>query len=996
MNLLTGVRLSRRVMSAFLAVGSMLFVCIAMNASYTRELGSREEAQFRGAFVPALTITQARGAFRMLRADVVRALAFPEERASAQGAFTQEVVKVRDTWAAYKAMRGDSSASDNEFMIQFEATFDAQVASRQHALDLLERGDLPQARASLKTESAGEKNQAKAIAALNALVDSHRARATAADMAFRAKARESLWAGLGIGAIALLVAAAAGEVLRRSFGSGIGTVVAESKRLSRAALAGDFTQRGDTSRADLDLRPIIEGFNETLGIMNHKIRWFEEILDAIPLPLSVTDNDMKWTFINKPVEDFLKLKRKDVLGKPCSTWNAAICNTEHCGVTCLRNRKPRTYFEQANRNFQVDSSYLYDGNGAAIGHIEVVQDLTDILRFNKEITRAMHRLAEKSLTTRITADLTGEYAKTKSSVNLALGNLDESLAQVAESAVQVAAASDQITGESTRLSEGASSQASSLEEISSSLEEMTSMVKMNADNAARAKELAEHAAGNAERGNESMGRMLTAMADIKKSSDQTAAIIKTVDEIAFQTNLLALNAAVEAARAGEAGRSFAVVAAEVRALAGRSAEASRLTGALVKASVTSAESGVLLSHEVAKALSEIRGTANEVKSLIADIASASREQTSGIGEINKGISHLNGVVQTNAASAQETASASEELRAQAQSLQQLVSEYELSGRAPEAPRSAGDAPTRCPWPTATVPPPAMTPLGASPNPPLPRPTSRARRARSLIPRLVGPRGSECVRRDPRGHPRDSAFLDDNGGLFLVFRAPVVEAHGDGDQVAAWRIGETHGAALIHEGHPPDLICQPRKKWRDIVPEDVSDADDSLGRKVLLVKHDALLEVPNPRPCQGRPPLGIQHIGKRLRRLVAPLPGPEHDVPRTLPKFRQAVAGDPLGVEAVHLSREPAPGELLEPVAGHVTGAGEDGDGQQARSETHARGEVPLDQEELKQEGRAAGKERRNAGHPLLHSLVELVALPVEKQHLLEVLLELRRTGHIGV
>jgi methyl-accepting chemotaxis protein len=173
------------------------------------------------------------------------------------------------------------------------------------------------------------------------------------------------------------------------------------------------------------------------------------------------------------------------------------------------------------------------------------------------------------------------------------------------------------------------------------------------------------------------------MADIKTSSDQTAAIIKTVDEIAFQTNLLALNAAVEAARAGEAGRSFAIVAAEVRALAGRSAEASRLTGALVKASVKSAEGGVLLSHEVAKSLTVIRGTANEVKSLIADIASASREQTSGIGEINKGIAQLNTVVQTNAASAQETASASEELRAQAQSLQQMVSEYELSGRAPE-------------------------------------------------------------------------------------------------------------------------------------------------------------------------------------------------------------------------------------------------------------------------------------------------------------------------
>ena len=112
---------------------------------------------------------------------------------------------------------------------------------------------------------------------------------------------------------------------------------------------------------------------------------YEQILDSLPWPLSVTDMNMNWTLINRPVEQFLGVKRKDILGKQCSNWNANICKTKNCGIECLRSKRPRTSFEQQGMNFQVDIAYINNAKGEKIGHIEIVQDITT------EAKRAVYR-----------------------------------------------------------------------------------------------------------------------------------------------------------------------------------------------------------------------------------------------------------------------------------------------------------------------------------------------------------------------------------------------------------------------------------------------------------------------------------------------------------------------------------------------------------------------------------------------------------------------------
>jgi methyl-accepting chemotaxis protein len=253
-----------------------------------------------------------------------------------------------------------------------------------------------------------------------------------------------------------------------------------------------------------------------------------------------------------------------------------------------------------------------------------------------------------------------------------------------EGSYQVAAAAGQVTAASQTLAEGASEQASSLEETSSSLEEMASMTKRNAENSQKANDLARQAREAADKGVGDMREMNAAMAAIKASSDDIAKIIKTIDEIAFQTNILALNAAVEAARAGEAGMGFAVVADEVRNLAQRSAVAAKETAAKIEGAITKTAQGVSLSQKVSETLNVIATKAHQVDELATEVASASREQTQGIIQINAAVGQMDQVTQKNAASAEESAAAAEELNSQATIMKQSVAELlQLAGQMAE-------------------------------------------------------------------------------------------------------------------------------------------------------------------------------------------------------------------------------------------------------------------------------------------------------------------------
>ena len=237
---------------------------------------------------------------------------------------------------------------------------------------------------------------------------------------------------------------------------------------------------------------------------------------------------------------------------------------------------------------------------------------------------------------------------------------------------QIGTASKQIAEGNTNLSQRTQEQASALEETASSMEEMTSTVKQNADNARQANQLVANTRTQAQDGGEVVTKAVGAMDAINASSKKIADIIGVIDEIAFQTNLLALNAAVEAARAGEQGRGFAVVATEVRNLAQRSATAAKEIKGLINDSVDKVKSGTELVDASGKALAEIVESVKKVADIVAEIAAASQEQSSGIEQVNKAVMQMDETTQQNAALVEEAAAASKSMEEQAHNLTQVV------------------------------------------------------------------------------------------------------------------------------------------------------------------------------------------------------------------------------------------------------------------------------------------------------------------------------------
>ncbi len=264
---------------------------------------------------------------------------------------------------------------------------------------------------------------------------------------------------------------------------------------------------------------------------------------------------------------------------------------------------------------------------------------------------------------------------------MALGEMSDSLVnivtRVRAGTEAIAAASTQIANGNLDLSARTERQAASLEETAASMEELTSTVKQNAENADQANRLASSASDVAKKGGLAVADVVETMNAISVSSKKIVDIISVIDGIAFQTNILALNAAVEAARAGEQGRGFAVVAAEVRNLAQRSATAAKEIKDLISDAAQNVDAGGLLVDQARSTMSEIVLSVKQLTAVIGEISAASKEQISGIEQINRSISDMDGVTQQNAALVEEAAGAAESLHRQAEEQEQLVSVFKL-------------------------------------------------------------------------------------------------------------------------------------------------------------------------------------------------------------------------------------------------------------------------------------------------------------------------------
>jgi len=486
----------------------------------------------------------------------------------------------------------------------------------------------------------------------------------------------------------------------------VSALVVDAGVLATAAVEGRLATRADATKHQGDYRRIVEGVNKTLdaviGPLNVAANYVDQISKGA-IPAKITDtyngdfNTIKNNLntcidaVNALVADAGALATAAVAGRLATRADATKHQGDYRKIVEGVNETldavigplnvAASYVDQISKGAipeKITDTYNGDFNTIKNNLNTCIDAVDNLVNDAASLSKA---IVDGNLA--VVADATrhqGDYSKIIEAFEKAFVGLNNTFAQIGDAVEQVGQSAEQLNAASQNMASTSEEQSSSVEEVTSSLQETDSQVKANTDGANTANQLVMGTSQAASVGQAKMEAMTKAMNEINTSSRNIAKIIKVIDEIAFQTNLLALNAAVEAARAGQHGRGFAVVAQEVRNLAGRSAKAARETAELIENSVKQVSDGVVIAKETSEALDQIVTNVVKVKDLVGEIATASAEQSRGVGQINVAMNQVAKAAQEGSQQSEELASAASELATLAGRMRDEVRHFKLRER----------------------------------------------------------------------------------------------------------------------------------------------------------------------------------------------------------------------------------------------------------------------------------------------------------------------------
>ncbi len=184
----------------------------------------------------------------------------------------------------------------------------------------------------------------------------------------------------------------------KQVGASLTALITDAEMLSQSAIAGKFEVRADAAKHPGDFRKVVDGFNGTLDVVVDKLEWYRSVIDAVPFPIHVIDNDMNWTFLNTAFEKLMVERgyvrdRRDAVGRPCSTANANICKTKNCGIEQLKIGVGQSFFDWGNLKCKQDTAFVLNAKGEKVGFVETVTDLSATLSIKEFTEKEVQRVA---------------------------------------------------------------------------------------------------------------------------------------------------------------------------------------------------------------------------------------------------------------------------------------------------------------------------------------------------------------------------------------------------------------------------------------------------------------------------------------------------------------------------------------------------------------------------------------------------------------------------
>ncbi len=440
-----------------------------------------------------------------------------------------------------------------------------------------------------------------------------------------------------LGGLAVVVPIGAiGAVLINSWLSPIRKCVIFAEAIS----AGHEDAKLEVYRTDC-LGHLAESLRTMVSKLEAQAHWYESILNTLPLSVSVTDNDMVWTFCNtNALGSMQKTCQSDVVGKHCSEKQGNICNTPECGIEQLRLGNKQVINHMPNgKTMQIMLDYLRDSQGKAVGHVEIGEDITEKVLLEKKAAAAAHQ-ARMSTVTQL-EDVVSHLQKAADTLNASLGDVRDKAGIAADRMAETATAMNEMNATVLEVAHNAEGAAEAATSVQGHAQDGAGIVLRTIQSMQSVQQQSSGLKGD--------------MADLDKQAKDIGTVLTLIRDIADQTHLLALNAAIEAARAGEAGRGFAVVADEVRKLAEKTMSATRevetaiatiqegtgKSSTTVDGTVTSIEEVGRMAEESGQSLERISNLAGDSSARVSAIAAAATEQSAASEEINRNIAEVN-------------------------------------------------------------------------------------------------------------------------------------------------------------------------------------------------------------------------------------------------------------------------------------------------------------------------------------------------------------------